>query len=255
MLFAGKGGADAKVFFKECFQLLNDGLFLLCAVPSAEAADWRHQLVDIGAHGFYFAFPEGVFQEFPCLLRLQLFFRDQLLQVRFPLLGHILVPFPGDIFHVIGLIKSYVNDEVFNMMESGEAAACVYYAGDYFIMADAQGPGIELAFYAPDSTNYFIDCMCIPSCCQHKELAEAWINYMCEYEPALANAEYICYGSPLKTIYEDETYQDDMGEEAMAILYPPDIDFAAKYEQFAQRNLNPETLDLINTLWEELKIN
>ncbi|MBQ3380265.1 MAG: extracellular solute-binding protein, partial [Oscillospiraceae bacterium] len=32
------------------------------------------------------------------------------------------------------LIKSYVMDEVYNMMESGEAAACVYYAGDYFIM-------------------------------------------------------------------------------------------------------------------------
>ena len=153
------------------------------------------------------------------------------------------------------LIKSYVMDEVYNMMESGEAAACVYYAGDYFIMADAQAPGVDLRFYAPEPTNYFIDAFCIPTCCQNKELAEAFINYMLEYEPALANAEYICYGCPNRLVYEDETYADDMGEDAMAILYPGLDAFHDLYEQTAFRNLPPETLDIINSLWEELKIN
>ena len=153
------------------------------------------------------------------------------------------------------LIKSYVMDEVYNMMESGEAAACVYYAGDYFIMADAQAPGVDLRFYAPEPTNYFVDAFCIPTCCQNKELAEAFINYMLEYEPALANAEYICYGCPNRLVYEDETYADDMGEDAMAILYPGLDAFHDLYEQTAFRNLPPETLDIINSLWEELKIN
>jgi spermidine/putrescine transport system permease protein len=153
------------------------------------------------------------------------------------------------------LVKSYVMDEVYNMMESGEAAACVYYAGDYFIMADAQAPGVELNFYAPERTNYFVDAFCIPSCCQHKELAEAWINYMLEYEAAIANAEYICYGCPNSLVYEDETYAEDMGEETMAILYPEGVDFAEKYEQYAFHNLSPEMLGTVNTLWEELKIN
>ena len=153
------------------------------------------------------------------------------------------------------LVKSYVMDEVYNMMESGEAAACVYYAGDYFIMADAQAPGVELNFYAPERTNYFVDAFCIPSCCQHKELAEAWINYMLEYEAAIANAEYICYGCPNSLVYEDETYAEDMGEETMAILYPEGVDFAEKYEQYAFHNLSPEMLGAVNTLWEELKIN
>ena len=153
------------------------------------------------------------------------------------------------------LVKSYVMDEVYNMMESGEAAACVYYAGDYFIMADAQAPGVELNFYAPERTNYFVDAFCIPSCCQHKELAEAWINYMLEYEAAIANAEYICYGCPNSLVYEDESYAEDMGEETMAILYPEGVDFAEKYEQYAFHNLSPEMLGTINTLWEELKIN
>jgi spermidine/putrescine transport system substrate-binding protein len=153
------------------------------------------------------------------------------------------------------LIKSYVMDEVYNMMESGEAAACVYYAGDYFIMADAQAPGVDLRFYAPENTNYFVDAFCIPTCCQNKELAEAFINYMLEYEPAVANAEYICYGCPNRLVYEDETYADDMGEDAMAILYPGLDAFHERYEQTAFRNLPPEVLNMINSLWEELKIN
>ena len=153
------------------------------------------------------------------------------------------------------LVKSYVMDEIYNMMESGEAAVASYYAGDYFTMLDNQAEGVDLRFYVPERTNYFIDAMCIPSCCQQKELAEAFINYMLEEEPAVANAEYICYGCPNRLVYESEDYAEDMGEEAMEILYPNLDDFAEKYNRFAYRNLDPETLSLINTLWEELKIN
>ena len=153
------------------------------------------------------------------------------------------------------LVKSYVMDEIYNMMESGEAAVASYYAGDYFTMLDAQADSVDLRFYVPERTNYFIDAMCIPSCCQQKELAEAFINYMLEEEPAIANAEYICYGCPNKLVYESEEYAEDMGEEAMEILYPNLDDFAEKYNRFAYRNLDPQTLSLVNTLWEELKIN
>ena len=153
------------------------------------------------------------------------------------------------------LVKSYVMDEVYNMMESGEAAICAYYAGDYFTMLDAEAESVDLQFYAPDRTNYFVDAMCIPSCCQNKELAEAFINYMLEEEPAVANAEYICYGCPNSLVYENEDYAEEMGEEAMEILYP-DIDrFGELYDAYAYRNLTPGMLDTINTLWEELKIN
>lgn len=60
------------------------------------------------------------------------------------------------------LVKSYVMDEIYNMMESGEAAVASYYAGDYFTMCDAQAENVDLQFYYPDETNYFIDAMCIP---------------------------------------------------------------------------------------------
>ena len=153
------------------------------------------------------------------------------------------------------LVKSYVMDEVYNMMESGEAAICAYYAGDYFTMLDAEADSVDLQFFAPERTNYFVDAMCIPNCCQNKELAEAFINYMLEEEPAIANAEYICYGCPNSLVYENEDYAEEMGEEAMEILYPDIERFGELYDAYAYRNLSSSMLDTLNTLWEELKIN
>ena len=153
------------------------------------------------------------------------------------------------------LVKSYVMDEVYNMMESGEASIAPYYAGDYFTMIDAQADDVDLRFYYPDPTNYFVDAMCIPSCCQNKELAEIFINYMLSPEPAIANAEFIYYASPNSLVYEDEGYIEDLGEEAMAILYPEMGDFRELYNAYAYRSLDAATLNYVNSLWETLKIN
>ena len=153
------------------------------------------------------------------------------------------------------LVKSYVMDEVFNMMESGEAAIASYYAGDYLTMLDNASDSVDLQFYYPDSTNYFVDAMCIPNCCQDQELAEIFINYMLSEEAAIANAEYICYACPNSLVYESEDYAEEMGEDAMEILYANADDFHDKYNQYAYQNLSPSILDLVNTLWEELKIN
>ena len=153
------------------------------------------------------------------------------------------------------LVNSYVMDEVYNMMEAGEAAVACYYAGDYFTMLDNQAETVDLRFYYPDPTNYFVDAMCIPSCCQNQELAEIFINFMLSEEPAVANAEYIYYASPNRLVYENETYIEDMGEEAMAILYPDMENFTALYNHYAYRNLDPDLLSYINSLWETLMIN
>ena len=139
-------------------------------------------------------------------------------------------------------------------MESGEAAVGSYYAGDYFTMLDAQADGVDLRFYYPERTNYFVDAMCIPSCCQQKELAEIFINYMLSEEPAIANAEYIYYASPNSLVYENEDYLDELGEEAVEILYPGIDNFSELYNEFAYRNLDADTLAYLTTLWETLKI-
>ena len=161
----------------------------------------------------------------------------------------------GEMFAQRPLVYSYVMDEIFNMMESGEAAIGAYYAGDYFTMVDAQAENVDLQFYYPEQTNFYVDAMCIPSCAQNKELAEIFINYMLSEEAAVANAEYTYYASPNSLVYNNATYLEELGEDTIAVLYPELGNFAEQYNKMAFRNLDSETLDYLNTLWENLKIN
>ncbi len=153
------------------------------------------------------------------------------------------------------LRKGLVMDEIYNMMASGEAAIGTYYAGDYFTMLDNQADDVDLRFYYPERTNYFFDAMCIPNCCQNQELAECFINFMLSEEAAVANAEYIYYASPNTLVRNSETYIEDMGPEAMEILYPPMDNFQELYNTYAYRSLDSETQDYMNALWENVKIN
>ena len=153
------------------------------------------------------------------------------------------------------LVKSYVMDEIYNMMESGEAAIGAYYAGDYFTMVDAQSENVDLQFYYPENTNFYVDAMCIPSCAQNKELAEIFINFMLSEDAAVANAEYTYYASPNSIVYTNDGYIEEMGGEVMEVLYPELDSFAEAYNKLAYRNLDNETLSYLNTLWENVKIN
>jgi len=153
------------------------------------------------------------------------------------------------------ILYGQVMDEIYNTMAAGEAAVATYYAGDYFTMVDSQADHVDLQFYYPERTNYFVDAMCIPTCCQNQELAEIFINFMLSREVAIANAEYIYYACPNSLVVEDEEYIEDMGEEAMEILYPEMESFREAYNTYAYRNLDPDTLGYISSLWEEIKIN
>ncbi len=147
------------------------------------------------------------------------------------------------------LLKKLVMDEIYNMMESGEAAIGAYYAGDYLTMVDNQSDNVDLQFYYPENTNLFIDAMCIPKTTQNKTLAEAYINFMLSDDAAIANAEYICYASPHRNVYENEQYIEDMGEDAIEILYPENFDFNSSYNTNCYRDLDTSTKGYINTLW------
>lgn len=107
-----------------------------------------------------------------------------------------------------GSLKKYVMDQVFTEMEGSQAAIAAYYAGDISTMMDNND---DLDYVIPEEgSNLFIDAMCIPTCCKHKENAELFINFMCDPEIAAANAEYIYYGTPNKAALEllDEDFTD-----------------------------------------------
>jgi len=141
------------------------------------------------------------------------------------------------------LIQSYVMDEVFDKMEMGEAAIAPYYAGDYLTMADINP---DLAFVYPDEgTNIFIDAMCIPANAKNKEAAELFINFMCEPEIALANANYLGYLCPNTAVLSDDRYEYKDNE----VLYP---EKEVKTEYF--HNLDQDMLDYLASLWEKVKL-
>ena len=161
------------------------------------------------------------------------------------------------------LVQGYVMDEVFYKMKSGSASVAAYYAGDFLSMYEEND---ALAFYYPrEGTNRYVDAMCVPANAKNPELAEAYINFMCRPDVALANAAYTYYASPLDfdaiEAEGDETYvaaldeyretMAEVHEDAIEILYG---EAASSVPTEPYMNLSPEGLAMINDLWEELKV-
>ena len=113
------------------------------------------------------------------------------------------------------VIQAYVADEIFDKMIGAEAAIAPYYNGDAVTMM-ADNP--DLAFSIPhEGSNIFTDCMCIPSTCVNKEVAEMYINFMLEPQVGRANIETIGYSTPNTAVYEilDEEIKNN------PVAYPP----------------------------------
>ena len=150
------------------------------------------------------------------------------------------------------LVQGYVMDEIYNKMESGSAAIASYYAGDFLTMYESND---DLEFFYPaEGTNYYVDAFAIPYNSKHPEVAEAYINFMLSEEPAVANASYTYYATPNQLVIDSEEYAECMAEvkeNAMEILYgTPSED----YLRTTYRNLDPDGLQMMNDLWEELKV-
>ena len=155
------------------------------------------------------------------------------------------------------LVQGYVSDEIFNKMTTSSAAIAAYYAGDYLIMSDEEDGNPDLAFYYPtEGTNFFVDAMCIPKNAKQKEIAIEYINFMLSEEIAVANAEYIGYASPNDIVKNNADYIEEMGEEAIEILYgftPEEANANYSHPDPAYHTFTPEIQSYVNSLWEQLK--
>ncbi len=148
------------------------------------------------------------------------------------------------------ILQSYVMDEVFNKMESGEAAVAPYYAGDFFTM---YGNNEDLAFYYPEEgTNIFIDAACVLKNAKNKEAAELYINFLMDPEIARANAEYMYYASPNTAVVENEDYRvflDELHPNAYEILY----ESSAKVKTDSFADLSSKTKEYMTKRWTDLR--
>ncbi|MDO4315682.1 MAG: ABC transporter substrate-binding protein [Oscillospiraceae bacterium] len=154
-----------------------------------------------------------------------------------------------------GVYQSFVMDEVFNKMEGGNAAIAMYYAGDYLTMLENNE---DLAYVVPEEgSNWFVDAMCVLKNAQHKEEAEAWINFIASTESNLANMDYIWYASPNTAAleeypaYYEETYGEELDTELYEIMAAPQ-EVLDRCELYV--NLPANILTLYNDLWTELGI-
>ncbi len=145
------------------------------------------------------------------------------------------------------LVQAYVMDQIYDRLINNEAWIAPYYNGDACIIMDEDEGNPDIDFLVPhQGTNKFFDAMCILKTTKHQEAAEAYINFMCIPEVALANAEYIGYATPHTAAREmlDEEMRNDP-------VYYPDEAILERSEVYI--TLPEETTRYVSDLWLKLK--
>lgn len=143
------------------------------------------------------------------------------------------------------VLQSYVMDEIYGKLETGEAAIGPYYAGDYLFMKEIN-EDLEF-FYPKEGTNIFVDAICIPKNAKNIKAAMMYIDFLLEPDVSLANAEYIGYASPNTAVTENPDYCYYKNE----ILYPEEKDMP-KVEYY--HDIDPEIRSYYENLWIDLKL-
>ena len=154
-----------------------------------------------------------------------------------------------------GVYQAWVMDEVFDKMESGEAAIATYYAGDYLSMLE-NNPDLE--YVVPEEgSNWFVDAMCILKDAENVDEAHEWIDFICSTDASLKNMDFIWYASPNQEAldqypaYYEETYGEPLDQELYEIMAAPQS-VLENCEAYLVRPV--ETRTLYNDLWTELGI-
>jgi len=144
------------------------------------------------------------------------------------------------------LLQAYVMDQIFDKLESGEAAIGPYYAGDYLTMRE-NNP--DLKFVLPkEGSNWFVDAMCVPKGAANKKNAELFINFMSSTDAALKNMDVTGYVSA--SAEAAKQYGATLSPEDYAIMFPDD---ETRARLFVYANLPAEILTLYDQLWVQLK--
>lgn len=143
------------------------------------------------------------------------------------------------------LVQAYVIDQVRDKMIGGEAALGVIYSGEALY---TQTENSDLEYVIPkEGSNLWIDSWAIPKNAEHKENAEAFINFLCRPDIAKMNYDYTTYSIPNsegRKLIEDERLRNSQ------ITFPRPEDLA-NCETF--QFLGDDNDALYNRLWREVK--
>lgn len=143
------------------------------------------------------------------------------------------------------LVQAYVVDQVRDKMIGNEAAIGVIYSGEA-IYTQKENPDLEYII-PKEGSNIWIDSWVIPANAEHKENAEAFINFLCRPDIAFMNFEYITYSTPneaARALIEDESIRNSK------IAFPDDEDLQ-NCETF--HYLGEEADQIYTELWNKVK--
>lgn len=164
---------NPEVFFKKLRKPLDDRFLLFCAVAAAKAGDRREYLVNIRAGRFERTVAERIGNKALRLRGLQLFFRDDLLQLLLLLLLHITLPVAVNIRCGIDRANKAV-DQIFlaaqldagvNRPVDGSQDALVF-AVRFMVLHDKHQNVVDVDLHLPDELdlegNIVVDVFFVP---------------------------------------------------------------------------------------------
>ena len=139
-----------------------------------------------------------------------------------------------------------VTDEIIDNMAQGRKALGIVYSGDAaYVMSENENMG----YYEPlEGTNIWCDAMVIPANAGNVELAHEFMNYLCSYEAAYDNSDFVGYTSPNEEVM-DELYGEGGTYEGINAYIP-----RSGYEMDESFVFNERTRKMISNLWSKVKI-
>lgn len=139
-----------------------------------------------------------------------------------------------------------VTDEIIDNMAQGRKALGIVYSGDgAYIMSENE----DIGYFEPEEgTNLWCDAMVIPSNAESIDLAHEFMNYMCSYEAAYDNSDFVGYTSPNEEVME-ELYAPGGTYEGINAYIP-----RTGYDKDESFVFNEETKKIISNLWSKVKI-
>ena len=139
-----------------------------------------------------------------------------------------------------------VTDEIIDNMAQGRKALGIVYSGDAaYIMSENENMG----YYEPlEGTNVWCDAMVVPSNAENVELAHEFMNYLCNYDAAYENSDFVGYTSPNEEVM-DELYGEGGTYEGINAYIP-----RSGYEKDESFVYNERTRKIISNLWSKVKI-
>ena len=139
-----------------------------------------------------------------------------------------------------------VTDEIIDNMAQGRKALGLIYSGDAaYVMSENE----DMGFFMPnEGTNLWCDAMVVPSNARNIELAHEFINFVCSYDAAYENSEYVGYTSPNSEVMD--TLSGEGGTYEGINAYIP----RSNYENDECFEFHEDTRKVISNLWSKIKI-